>query len=164
MNRQDDKKVTIPFENMLKHSKFFNYKNLAIVSGIVIFGVFALLMNKKKVFEANVYPTPTKEIHDVHYLKTRDGFLFIFSSDNANLNKIINFNSMKRKNSLSEKLAYIIDESVHQAKNTPGNRRKFLWPKESKTLKEMVIFSSDKMDKVLFIQHDGKCFYILNKN
>ncbi|NOR56867.1 MAG: hypothetical protein GQ531_11775 [Sulfurovum sp.] len=164
MNQQDDRKISIPFENILKHSRFFNYKVLTIFISIVAYGAFILLINSQKKFEVNVYPKSAKEIRDIHSLKTRDGFLFIFNSDNENLNKIIDFNSMKKEKYLSEKLTYIIDRSVTTAKITYQKRHKFLWPKESKILQEMIIYSSDKMDKVLFIQQDGKCFCIVNKN
>jgi len=164
MNQQDDTKISIPFEAILKHSKFFNYKVLLLFLGMVCGVVFLLLSNSQKVFEANVYPKSAKEIRDIHYLKTKDGFLFTFSANNTNLNEIIDYNAMKKETSLSEKLSYIIDRSVSQAKYTPKKRHEFLWPEESKILQEMAIYSSNKMSKVLFISHNGKCFYIVNKN
>lgn len=164
MSQHNDTKISIPFEAVLKHSRFFNYKVLALFIGIVLCGGFILLTNSQKVFEANVYPKSAKDIHDVHYLKTKDGFLFTFSSNNEELNKIIDFNAMKIKTSLPEKLTHIIDRSVSVAKYTPKKKHKFLWPEESKTLQEMVIYTSDKMDKILFIQHNGKCFCIVNKS
>jgi len=160
MNQQDDRKINIPFENILNHSKFFNYKVLTIFISIIAYVGFALLINSQKVFETIVYPKPEKGIYDIHSLNTRDGYLFTFNADNASLNKIINFNSMKNVKYLSEKLTYIIDRSVTTAKITHQKRHTFLWPKESKILKEMVIYSSDRMDKVLFIQQNGKCFFI----
>ncbi len=161
MNQQDDRKISIPFENILNHSRFFNYKVLTIFISIVAYGAFALLINSQKIFETKVYPKSAKEIRNIHSLKTRDGFLFTFNSNNENLNKIIDFNSMKKEKYLSEKLTYIIDRSVITAKITHQRKHKFLWPKESKILKEMVIYASDEMDKVLFIQQDGKCFCIV---
>lgn len=160
MNQHDDRKISIPFENILNHSKFFNYKVLTVFISIVFYGGFIWLTNSQKVFETIVYPKSEKEIYDIHSLNTRDGYLFIFNSDNASLNKIINFNSMKNVKYLSERLTYIIDRSVITAKITHQKRHKFLWPKESKILREMVIYSSDRMDKVLFIQQNGKCFLI----
>jgi len=164
MTQQDDTKISIPFEAILKHSKFFNYKVLVLFLGMVCGVVFLLLSNSQKVFEANVYPKSAKEIRNIHYLKTKDAFLFTFNANNANLNEIIDFNSMKKEASLSDKLTYIIDRSVSQAKYTPKRRHEFLWPEESKILQEMAIYSSKKMDKVLFIDQNGKCFCIVIKN
>lgn len=164
MSQQDDTKLSIPFEAVLKHHKFFNYKVLALFLGILFGVIFVLLSNSQKVFEANVYPKSTKEIHHIQYLKTKDAFLFIFNTNNANLNEIIDFNAMRKEVNLPEKLTYIINRSISQAKYTHKKRHEFLWPEESKILQEMAIYTSNKMDKVLFIDHNGRCFCIVIKN
>lgn len=162
MSQQDETKISIPFEAILKHSKFFNYKVLTVFISIVFYGGFIWLSNSSKVFEANVYPKSAKEIRDIHYLKTKENFLFTFSANNANLNEIIAFNAMKKEASPSEKLAYIIDRSVYLAEHTAQKKHKFIWPEESKILQEMVIYTTYKMDKILFINQKGECFCIVH--